>query len=102
MAKEKVNGYNCDHYLIKNKVIGLEVEIWFSTAIANYKLYQKELSKIPQNGLRRIFTKHNLNGYILRFISTQGESVVQLDMVKVEKMDCPDALFSLSGYTKEN
>ena len=102
MAKEKVNGYNCDHYLIKNKGIGLEVEIWFSTAVANYKLHQKELSKMPQNALQRIFAKNNLSGYIVRMITTMGESVVQIDMVKLEKMDCPDSLFSLSGYTKEN
>ena len=102
MAKEKVNGYNCDHYLIKNKGIGLEVEIWLSSGIANYKFFRKELSKMPQNGLRRIYTKNNMSGYIVRMIATMGESVVQQDVVKLEKMDCPDSLFSLSGYTKEN
>ena len=102
LGKEKVNNYNCTHVSIKYKKSQRATEMWLSKDIPGFMDY----TTVKNNylGGSKFFDAlkaKGADGFVARIL-TNGErgEKMQMDLVKAEKQNVPDALLSLDGYTK--
>ena len=102
LGKEKVNNYNCTHVSIKNRKSQRTSEMWLSKDIPGFMNY----TTVKNNylGGSKFFDAlkaKGAEGFVARMLtnSERGEKM-QMDLVKAEKQNIPDAFLSLNGYTK--
>ena len=101
IGKEKVNGYNCTHVKLKLKSATSEQEMWLSTEVLNYKMYQSVKSKYTNNGLFKALEAKGVTGFPVRTMATEQGGSMQIDLVKAQMQNFSPATFSLTGYQKE-
>ncbi len=101
LGKEKVNGYNSTHVMVKRKDSQLEEELWVSTEVADYSAYMTAKTKFTgQENLYKAMEAKGAVGFPVRIKTAEHGNSIQIDFVKAEKRNNPASLFSLSGYTK--
>lgn len=102
LGKEKVNGYNSTHVLIK--VNGrTEMEMWTTKEISGYADFSKIKSKYTgKENMYKALADKGAEGAPVRIKTSQGAQSMQMDLVKAENKTNPTSLFSVSGYTKKD
>ena len=99
---EKVNGYDCTHVTVVYKKTNHSSQMWVSKDVKGYA--QFTTVKNDYLGGSKFFDalkKKNAEGFIVRMVLLTGDGGnMQMDLVKAEKRDLPDNLFSLNGYTR--
>ncbi len=101
-GKEKVNGYNATHVTVLNKRTQHSSEMWLSKEVAGYADYATVKSKYL--GGEKFFSmlkEKNAEGFVVRMEVAAGRGgTMQMDLVKAEKRNIDESLFSLDGYSK--
>ncbi len=101
LGKEKVNGYNATHVIVKVKGRNFEQEMWTSTEIANYNNLTAVKSKYwGKDNLNKALSAKGAAGFPVRILVEENRQKIQMDLVKAEARSNPASMFSLSGYTK--
>ncbi|HWB62564.1 MAG TPA: DUF4412 domain-containing protein [Chitinophagales bacterium] len=100
VGKEKVNGYNATHVIVKSKKTGMTIDYWNSTEIPFYGEAENIKSKYTgHDNLIKAMKAKGAEGFPVRIKEGEKGMTMQVDLVKAEKRSNPDSLFSLSGYT---
>lgn len=101
VGKETVNGYNSTHVRVTNKRTQHASDLWLSKDVKGYENFTGV--KTQYFGGKGFYSKlkdKGAEGFVVRMqTKTEGDEM-KIDLVKVEKKDMPDELFSLNGYTK--
>ncbi len=102
VGKETINGYNCLHVNIVYKTTPQKSDMWLSKDIPGYASYTTV--KTDQLGGAGFFDKlkaKGADGFVVRMQMKMGKGeVMQMDLVKAERRNIDDGLFTLNGYTK--
>ncbi len=102
VGKEKIDNYNCTHVIIKDSSAKMEREIWLTKDIAGWAKYASVKSSFLEGAdVFDALKGKGVEGCIVRLLSNSGGgNKIQMDLVKAEKKDVNESLFSLKGYTK--
>ncbi|MCX6199399.1 MAG: DUF4412 domain-containing protein [Bacteroidetes bacterium] len=99
---EKVNNYTCKHVRVIRKGNNRETEMWTTTDLIGYADFAKVKTKYTgKANMYKALEAKGAVGFPVRIKAGEQGHVVQIDLVKAEKRNNPAALFSLSGYTKQ-
>ena len=102
LGKEKVNGYSCTHVKVTAKKSNLASDMWVSAEVSNYSEFAVVKSKYL--GGKNLFSALNAKGaagFVVRIkMNDPRAGDMQMDLVKAEKKDLSESLFSLDGYKK--
>jgi hypothetical protein len=100
VGKEKVNGYNTTHSIVKVNGKQLQ-EIWTTKDIDGYSNFAKMKSKYTgQENMFTALADKGAEGMPVRMKVSEHENTMQMDLVKAEKLNVPFSKLSLDGYTK--
>ena len=102
LGKEKVNNYNCVHVSVRYKKSKHTSEMWLSKDITGYADFINVKTKfLKGSGFFNALKEKGAEGFVVRMLTVgeRGEKM-QMDLVKAQKENVPESLFSLSGYTK--
>lgn len=101
LGNEKVNNYNCTHVKVLNKSTNKQTEMWTSTEVINYASLKTIRNKyIDGSDLFKALEAKGAAGFPVRVTSTDHDRPFQMDLVKAEKREIDNSLFSLDGYTR--
>ncbi|MFN8299845.1 MAG: DUF4412 domain-containing protein [Chitinophagales bacterium] len=101
LGTEKVNGYNCKHIKVKRKGAKEGMEWWTTTEMTGYADYAKiKTQYTSKSNMIKAIDAAGAMGVAVRIKTGEGAEGMQIDLVKAEKRNNPDSLFSLAGYTK--
>ena len=100
VGKEKVNGYNTTHSIVKVNGKQLE-EIWTTKDIDGYSNFAKMKSKYTgQENMFTALADKGAEGMPVRMKMLERGNSLQMDLVKAEKLNVPSSKLSLDGYKK--
>ncbi len=102
LGKEKINDYNCVHVKIVYQKSHHTSEMWLSKDVRGYGSFTTVKNKYM--GGTKFFEAlkaKGAEGFVVRMLIATGRGGnMQMDLVKAEKKDVSESLFSYSGYTK--
>ncbi|HRH64731.1 MAG TPA: DUF4412 domain-containing protein [Bacteroidia bacterium] len=100
IGKEKVNGYNCTHCIVKSKSSSYRQEMWTTTEIADFDKFKSIENKYTSRGMYKALREKGADGFPVRMKTDQSNHQMIINLVKAESREHPASLFSLDGYTK--
>ncbi len=102
VGKEQVDNYNCIHVKVRSGSSQHERDIWVSKDVAGWANYISiRNTYLSGSRLFDALKAKGAEGCIVR-LTTEGTNggQMQMDLVKAEKRDVDESIFSLAGYTK--
>ncbi len=102
VGKEQINNYSCIHVKVRSGASQRERDIWVSKDVAGWANYISiRNAYLAGSRLYDALKAKGAEGCIIR-LTTEGTNggMMQMDLVKAEKKDIDESIFSLSGYTK--
>ena len=103
LGKEKINEYNCTHVRVLNKRSQHTSEMWLSKDVKGYAGYAEVKTKyFGGSKFFKTLKEKGAEGFVVRVLikSERTGGSMQMDLIKIEKQQVAESLFSLSGYTK--
>jgi hypothetical protein len=106
MGQEKVNGYSTTHIKALSKGPSkAEMEWWVSKEVAGYEEMKNFRSRqFNTSDMYKSMKSKGVDGFPVKMLmggrGRNREMVMEMNLVKAEKMDMPESRFSLDGYTK--
>ena len=103
IGKELVNGYSCTHATALNKKTKRTSEVWLSKDVKGYAEYTS-LRNTYLGGSKffEALKEKGAEGFVVRSVMVDGKGEnMQMDLVKAEKKDIDETMFSLDGYTRK-
>lgn len=99
---DKTNNYTCKHVRVKRKGSNHEMEMWTTTEIDGYADFAMVKTKYTgKANMYKAMEAKGVVGFPVRIKSIDHGHEVRIDLIKAEKRNNPAALFSLSGFTKQ-
>ena len=100
VGKEKVNGYNCIHSIVKRKNTTSQQEMWTTTEIKDFEKYKSINNQYTNKGMYKALRDKGAEGFPVRMKTMERSTNMIIDLIKAESRENPASLFSLDGYTK--
>ena len=100
VGKEKVNGYNCIHSIVKRKNTTSQQEMWTITEIKDFEKYKSINNQYTNKGMYKALRDKGAEGFPVRMKTMERSTNMIIDLIKAESRENPASLFSLDGYTK--
>ena len=102
LGNEKIGSYNCVHVKVVYQKSHTTSNMWISKDVRGYNNYTTVKNKYM--GGTKFFDAlkaKGADGFVVRMVMATGRGGdMQMDLVKAEKKDVPNSLFSYEGYTK--
>ena len=104
LGQEKVNGYNCTHIKASRKSgrPDAEMDWWISKEVAGYQ-EMKDINTRQFNtkSMYKSLAAKGVEGFPVKMITGGRRGEMEMELVKIEKLDMPESRFSLDGFSKK-
>ncbi len=101
IGKEKVNNYDAIHVKVRYKSSKQETEMWLSKEVIGWANFTEIKNQyLAGSKFFDALKAKGAEGFVVRILVNSAGENMQMDLVKAEKKDMKESLFSLDGYTK--